>query len=187
MSAYFKEKMQKMKSRHKWMTDSEGLNESEPGTPENGPHYDDESELPRRGLGTRHTNSYSPAIPLPLIAETAAPNSPALSSPASDSVPIDAHTTQLVMTEATLPSTTRLKDPPILREKKKRGKATANHIEPTNHAAGQTLVNDCTEDERSQCKKGEKSKLKDTLDDRKAEKRRRKEEKKAKKRANEEV
>jgi len=192
MSAYFKEKMQKMKSKHKWMADPDKPNESEPATPEIRPQSDDESELPRLGLGARHAKLCTSANHPSLAAEPVAPKTSVSSgaaldfTPAPESSDVETGASQLIALEATVPSRNRSSSK---EKKKKKDKDLATHAgpgRPADHPAAQATVTGSSDDELSRPEKKRKQKLESTLDgdrNRKEEKRRRKEKKKAKKRA----
>jgi len=173
------------------MADPYNPNESEPATPEIRPQCDDESGLPRLGLGARRANQYASANPPSLAAEPVVPKSSASSStaldftPARESSDMETGASQLIAPEATTPSRDRLSS----KEKKnKKDKDLAIHAgpgRPAHHPAAQATAGS-SDDEPSRPEKKRKQKLESTLDgdrDRKEEKRRRKEEKKAKKRA----
>lgn len=190
MSAYFKEKMQKMENRNKWMARPKEPNEPKPGIPETKLPHEDESELPRLGLGARRAD-LPPAItqsPLPAT-EAIASNLPASFVQASDFIPtrefgdMDTGACQLIVPEAVLTHST---DSLTSKEKKKRRDSKhSKPAEPVGHATDQMPVDSSMNDEGIRRRK-KKSNLEGTLDgddrDRKAEKRKRREEKKAKKR-----
>jgi hypothetical protein len=192
MSAYFKEKMQKMKSKHKWMADLDNPNESEPATPETRPQCDDESELPRRGLGARHANPYASANPPSLAAESVALKSSASSGTALDFTParhsgdMETGASQLIAPEAIMPSSHRSSSKEKKKKKDEDLATRAGPGRPADHPAAQATATGPSDDEPSRPEKKRKQKLESMLDgdrDRKEGKRRRKEEKKAKERA----
>jgi len=173
------------------MADSDKPNESEPATPEIRPRCDDESGLPRLGLGAKHANSHASANPSSLAAEPVVSKSSASSSPALDFTParessdMENCASQLIAPEATMPS----RDRSSSKKKKKKDKDSVIHAgpgQPADRPAVQATATGSSDDEPSRPEKKRKKRLESTLDgdrDRKEEKRRRKEEKKAKKRA----
>lgn len=173
------------------MADPDNPNESEPATPEIRPQCDDESELPRLGLGARHANPYASANPPSLAAEpvalkpSASPGTALDFTPARESSDMETGASQLIAPEASSNRSSSKE------KKKKKDKDLATHAgqgRPADHLAAQATATGPSDDEPSQSEKKRKQKLESTLDgdrdrDRKEGKRRRKEEKKAKERA----